>query len=137
MIRDYDIKFFNKEITPFDGLSLFFKMLDKCHFSEHFAQSDIPIWGSTGVIILFNSYWDCLLSYGVVQTALVTWTLYVTILHFVSCLVGHAEPTIGLISDISTNSHKPSTNAYSVNYSVGSSASRILTTILWTLILQS
>ncbi len=46
MIRDYDIKFVNKEITPFGGLSLFFKMLDKCHFSERFAQSNIPIRGS-------------------------------------------------------------------------------------------
>ena len=45
-MRDYDIKFVNKEITPFGGLSLFFKMLDKCHFSEHLAQSDIPVQGS-------------------------------------------------------------------------------------------
>ena len=45
-MRDYDLKFVNKEITPFGGLSLFFKMLDKCHFSEHLAQSDIPVQGS-------------------------------------------------------------------------------------------
>ncbi len=28
-MRDCDIKFVNKEITPFGGLSLFFKMLEK------------------------------------------------------------------------------------------------------------
>ena len=37
MIGDCDIKFVNKEITPFGGLSLFFKMLERCHFDEHFA----------------------------------------------------------------------------------------------------
>ena len=34
-MRDYEIKFVNKEITPFGGLSLLFKMLEKCHFAEH------------------------------------------------------------------------------------------------------
>ena len=34
-MRNCDIKFVNKEITPFGGLSLFFKMLEKCHFEEH------------------------------------------------------------------------------------------------------
>ena len=37
-MRDCDIKFVNKEITPFGGLSLFFKMLDKCHFEKHIMQ---------------------------------------------------------------------------------------------------
>ena len=46
MIRDCDIKFVNKEITPFGGLSLFFKMLEKCHFAERLNQCDIPIQGS-------------------------------------------------------------------------------------------
>ena len=32
-MRNCDIKFVNKEITPFGGLSLFFKMLEKCHFA--------------------------------------------------------------------------------------------------------
>ena len=32
-MRDYDIKFVNKEITPFGGLSLFLKMLENlCHY---------------------------------------------------------------------------------------------------------
>ena len=41
-----DIKFVNKEITPFGGLSLFFKMLERCHFDEHLEQSGIPVQGS-------------------------------------------------------------------------------------------
>ena len=31
-MRDCDIKFVNKEITPFGGLSLFFKMLGEMPF---------------------------------------------------------------------------------------------------------
>ncbi len=42
---DCDIKFVNKEITPFGGLSLFFKMLERCHFDEHLEQSGIPVQG--------------------------------------------------------------------------------------------
>jgi len=45
-MREYDIKFVNKEITPFGGLSLFFKLLEKCHFAEHLEQSGIPVQGS-------------------------------------------------------------------------------------------
>ena len=45
-MRDCDIKFVNKEITPFGGLSLFFKMLEKCHFAERLNQCDIPVQGS-------------------------------------------------------------------------------------------
>ena len=41
-MRNCDIKFVNKEITPFGGLSLFFKMLEKCHFEEHVMQSGVP-----------------------------------------------------------------------------------------------
>ena len=41
-----DIKFVNKEITPFGGLSMFFKMLEKCRFDEHLQQSGIPVQGS-------------------------------------------------------------------------------------------
>jgi hypothetical protein len=46
MMLDYDIKFVNKEITPFGGLSLFLKMLERCHFAEQFEQCDIPSQGS-------------------------------------------------------------------------------------------
>ena len=46
MIGDCDIKFVNKEITPFGGLSLFFKLLERCHFDEHLEQSGIPVQGS-------------------------------------------------------------------------------------------
>ena len=44
-MRNCDIKFVNKEITPFSGLSLFFKMLEKCHFEEHVLQSGVPLQG--------------------------------------------------------------------------------------------
>ena len=47
---DCDIKFVNKEITPFGGLSLFFKMLERCHFDEHLEQSGIPVQGSNRVV---------------------------------------------------------------------------------------
>ena len=45
-MRNCDIKFVNKEITSFGGLSLFFKMLEKWHFEEHVMQSGIPLQGS-------------------------------------------------------------------------------------------
>ena len=45
-MRDCDIKFVNKETTPFGGLSLFFKMLEKCRFDEHLEQSGLPLQGS-------------------------------------------------------------------------------------------
>lgn len=41
-----DIKFVNKEITPFGGLSLFFKMLEKCQFDMHLDKCGIPSQGS-------------------------------------------------------------------------------------------
>ena len=46
MMRNYDIKFVNQEITPFGGLSLFLKMLEKCHFDEHLASCSLPQQGS-------------------------------------------------------------------------------------------
>lgn len=46
MISDLEIKFVNKEITPFGGLSLFLKMLDKCSFKEVLSKSGIPAQGS-------------------------------------------------------------------------------------------
>ena len=38
MLLNYDIKFLNKEITPFGCLSLFFKLLERCHFEERLKQ---------------------------------------------------------------------------------------------------
>ena len=46
MMLDHDIKFVNKEITPFGGLSLFLKMLERCHFAEQLEQCGIPSQGS-------------------------------------------------------------------------------------------
>lgn len=43
-VRNDEVR--NKEITPFGGLSLFFKMLEKCHFEEHVMQSGLPLQGS-------------------------------------------------------------------------------------------
>lgn len=45
-MRDCDIKFVNKEITPFGVLSLFFRMLEKCGLAEHLEQSGLPSQGS-------------------------------------------------------------------------------------------
>ena len=36
----------NKEITPFGGLALFLKMLEKCHFQEQLARCGPPAQGS-------------------------------------------------------------------------------------------
>ena len=46
MTLDYDIKFVNKEISPFAGLSLFFKMLERCRFSEKLEASGLLLQGS-------------------------------------------------------------------------------------------
>ena len=46
MFGDLDIKFVNKEITPFGSLSLFLKMLDKCNFNQALLDSGIPTQGS-------------------------------------------------------------------------------------------
>ena len=34
LFANTDLRFVNKEITPFGGLSLFFKMLERCRFDE-------------------------------------------------------------------------------------------------------
>ena len=46
MLKDLDTKFVNREITPFGGLSLFYKVLDKCGFKQALLESDIPLQGS-------------------------------------------------------------------------------------------
>ncbi len=38
MFKDIDIKFVDKEITPFGGLSLFLKMVERCGFEEVFDR---------------------------------------------------------------------------------------------------
>ena len=52
-MRDYDIKFINKEITPFGGLSLFLKMLERCHFAEHLEMCSIPLGKTKDKHILY------------------------------------------------------------------------------------
>ena len=46
MVSNYNIKFVNKEITPFGGLSLFLKMLEKSHFEEQLRSLEMPLQGS-------------------------------------------------------------------------------------------
>lgn len=46
LMLDCDIRFADKEITPFGGLSLLFKMLEKCQFDKRLEQCDIPVQGS-------------------------------------------------------------------------------------------
>lgn len=46
MMPNYDIKFVKKEITPFGGLSLFLKMLERCHFEDKLSQCSLPTQGS-------------------------------------------------------------------------------------------
>ena len=136
-MRDCDIKFVNKEITPFGGFSLFFKMLEKCHLAEHLEQSGIPVQGSNRenkpLQLIFGQFagvWcgaSCFRHLDMVR--------YDTAL--CNLLAGNAELTIGLTSVISTNSHKPSTSVCSVICSAGSSRNCCLTITHWTLIPQS
>lgn len=121
-MRNCDLKFVNKEITPFGGLSLFFKMLEKCHFEEHVIQSGIPLQGSNRgykpiqlILGLFAGVWcsaSCFGHLDVVRT-----------LHYVTYLGGNAEQTIVHTSAISTNSPKLSTCVFSESCSIGSSLS--------------
>ena len=86
MFKDIDIKFVDKEITPFGGLSLFFKMLERCNFGQVLQECGLPEQGSNRgykpwqlVLGLFagvwrvpivatsrgNWCWGCLQEYGV------------------------------------------------------------------------
>lgn len=121
MMRNYDIKFVNKEITPFGGLSLFLKMLEKCHFDEHLASCSLPQQGSNRgykpIQIILGLF------AGVVPTALVILMWYVMMQRFVSFLAGNVVLTIVHINVISTSFPKQSINAYSVSCSSGFSLS--------------
>ena len=132
-MRDYEIKFVNKEITPFGGLSLLFKMLEKCHFAEHLDKVAFRFRVPGGGINRFSSYWDCLWVFGAAQAVpgLLTWC--VMTLHSAICLAGNVELATGLTSVISTSSHKLSTSVPLANCSVGSSRNCCLTITLWTL----
>ena len=64
MMPNYDIKFVNKEITPFGGLSLFLKMIEKCHFEDLLRRLDISQQGSNRgydpvklILSLFAGVW--------------------------------------------------------------------------------
>lgn len=46
LFANTDLRFVNKEITPFGGLSLFFKMLERCRFDEVLDGCEIPQQGS-------------------------------------------------------------------------------------------
>lgn len=46
MFKDIDIKFVDEEITPFGGLSLFLKMVERCGFEEVLRECGLPEQGS-------------------------------------------------------------------------------------------
>ena len=45
MFKDVEIKFVDKEITPFGGLSLFLKMVERCGFEEVLKGCGLPEQG--------------------------------------------------------------------------------------------
>jgi hypothetical protein len=45
MFKNTDIKFVDKEITPFGGLALFFKMLERCNFGQVLQECGLPEQG--------------------------------------------------------------------------------------------
>ena len=45
-MKDLEIAFTAKEITAFGGVSLLYKMLDKCHFKEALSSAGLPQQGS-------------------------------------------------------------------------------------------
>ena len=137
MMRDYDIKFVNKEITPFGGLSLFLKMLDRCHFDEQLVKSGIPSQGSNRGYNPVSSYLDCLQESGAVRVASDTLTLSDMTPPFAIFWDGIAELTTGHTSVISTSSHKRPTSVCSASCSVGSFPSWCLTTTRLTSIPRS
>lgn len=44
--QDLEIQFTDEQITAFGGISLFYKMLDNCHFKEALSGLDLPAQGS-------------------------------------------------------------------------------------------
>ena len=106
-MRDYDIKFVNKEITPFGGLSLFLKMLEKCHFEEQLEKCCIPVQGSNRgykpiqlILGLFAGVWCGASRFGHLDVV-----RYDTALLIFSD--GSWELTTGHTNVISTSSRRP------------------------------
>ena len=117
MMSDYDVKFLNKDITPFDGLSLFLKLLDKCHFKNSFKNVAFHSKAPTEDISRFSLYQVCLRVYGAVPVVSGILMRFGMILPFANFWDGNEGLTIEPINVISTNSHKPSTNVYLENCS--------------------
>ena len=133
---DCDIKFVNKEITPFGGLSLFFKMLERCHFDEHLEQSGIPVQGSNRgykplqlILGLFAGVWCGASCFGHLDVV-----RYDTAL--CKLLGWERGADHRATSVISTSSHRPSISVCSANCSAGSSQNCCLTIAHWTLTLR-
>lgn len=93
MFKDIDIKFVDKEITPFGGLSLFFKMLERCNFEQVLQGCGLPEQGSNRgykpwqlVLGLFAGVWcgACkfghldLVRYDLVLSKMVGWDIEAT-----------------------------------------------------------
>ena len=131
---DCEIKFVNKEITPYGGLPSFSRY-SKNAISPNILNRAVFLFRvPTGVISRFCSYWNCLQVFGAVQAVSDILTWFVMTLRSATCWAGNMELTTGLTSVISTSSHTPSTSVRSANCSVGSFRSCCLTTTLWTLI---
>ena len=133
-MRDCDIKFVNKEITPFAVFPCSSGCSKNAGWPNILNKVAFRPKVSTGVTSLFSSYWDCLQVYGVAQVVsdILKWCVMTP--HYAICSVGNVEPTIGLTSIISANSHRPSVSVCSDNYSDGSSLNCCLTITHWTLI---
>ncbi len=93
MFKEIDIKFVDKEITPFGGLSLFFKMLERCNFEQVLQGCGLPEQGSNRgykpwqlVLGLFAGVWcgACkfghldLVRYDLVLSKMVGWDIEAT-----------------------------------------------------------
>lgn len=102
LMLDCDIRFVDKEITPFGGLSLLFKMLEKCQFDKRLEQCDIPVQGSNrGYKPPPNSSRAYLSVYGAVQVVSDTLMWPVMMPRFENCSVGNVGRTTWLASVIS------------------------------------
>ena len=129
MMRDYDIKFVGKEITPFGGLSLFLKMLERCSFDKQLENCNLPMQGSNRgykplqlILGLFAGVWCGACCFGHLDVVRYDKVCYAV------CLAVNAEQTIGRTSAISTSSHRRSISGCSAICTVGSSHSWYSTT---------
>ena len=119
-MRDCDIKFVNKEITPFDGLCCFSRCSKNVVSMSIWSRAVSRFKVLTGAINHSSLYWVYLQACGAVPVVLDILMWYVMTRHSVNCSAGNAERTTGLTSGISTNSPKLSTSMCSTGGSAAS-----------------